>query len=98
VRHGIEPSEKAGVIEIRIMRADNRLTISIRDTGPGLAGDKSDGSAAQNGIGIPNTRARLESLYPGQHHFSVDNAPAGGCVAKLEIPFHSSPSDDRPTT
>ena len=89
VRHGIEPGIARGTIEINVRHTGETLCLSIRDTGVGLAGEAAGG--AQNGIGIANTRARLQSLYPGRHHFVVRNAAAGGCVAELEIPFHTEP-------
>jgi hypothetical protein len=89
VRHGIEPGTARGTIEINVRHTGETLCLSIRDTGVGLAEEAAGG--AQNGIGIANTRARLQSLYPGRHHFVVRNAAAGGCVAELEIPFHTEP-------
>ncbi|MDR3378030.1 MAG: sensor histidine kinase [Verrucomicrobiae bacterium] len=88
VRHGIEPGTARGTIEIGVRRAGETLFISIRDTGVGL-GEEPTSVGTQNGIGIANTRARLESLYPGQHHFVVRNSAAGGCVAELEFPYHT---------
>ena len=91
VRHGIEPGLAPGTIEITVRHSGGMLSISIRDSGVGLAEGNATASASQNGIGIANTRARLQNLYPGQHHFAVRNAAAGGCVAELEIPFHTAP-------
>jgi len=89
IRHGIEPGAARGTIEISVRLASETLCIAIRDTGAGLAGDAPE-AGPQKGIGIANTRARLESLYPGQHHFVVRNSAAGGCVVELEIPFHTA--------
>jgi hypothetical protein len=90
IRHGIEPGLSPGTIEISAWRAADRLMISLRDTGVGLTNDIAK-TSTQNGIGIANTKARLQSLYPGQHRFSVRNASGGGCVAELEMPFHTKP-------
>jgi len=87
VRHGIEPAAAGGTIEISVRHDGQMLLILIRDSGVGLAAEPS----APGGIGIANTRARLASLYPGWHHFAVRNSAAGGCVAELEIPFHTEP-------
>jgi LytS/YehU family sensor histidine kinase len=96
IRHGIEPEDAPGTLEIAARRAGDRLIIIIHDSGVGLAGETSASRSKSNGIGIPNTRARLQSLYPNAHSFAVRNSPAGGCVAELEIPFHTEPLPGHP--
>jgi two-component sensor histidine kinase len=89
LKHGIEPGTSPGTIEIRTNRDGDRLLLSVSDSGVGL-GNASE-SPTTNGIGISNTKARLESLYPGQYRFSVRNRPEKGCIAEVEIPFHTEP-------
>jgi anti-sigma regulatory factor (Ser/Thr protein kinase) len=89
IRHGIEPKSSPGTVEIHAARAAQQLVISISDTGVGLSATAETGTSG--GIGLSNTRARLQSLYPGQHVFSVQNRSDGGCVAELRIPFHTAP-------
>lgn len=93
VRHAIEPRAARGHLDIRARRRDGRLRLEVADDGPGLgpagpgdingAGIPSTGS----GIGLANTRARLEQLYGKGHRFTLANAPAGGLVVTLEIPY-----------
>jgi hypothetical protein len=90
IRHGIEPALSPGTIEIRAERAGGLLSISIEDTGKGLGDDVFEKSA-QKGIGLANTRARLQSHYPDRHRFSIRKAPGGGCLVELEVPFHTEP-------
>ena len=91
VRHGIEPDVSPGTIEIKAWCAKGALTVTIRDSGVGLAEKERAGLTTQNGIGIANTKGRLQSLYSGQYRFSVRNATGRGCIAELEIPFHTEP-------
>jgi two-component system LytT family sensor kinase len=93
VRHAIEPRAAAGRLEIRARRHDGRLTLQVADDGPGIATNGHgaiDGAAIPvtgSGIGLANTRARLEQLYGAGHRFTLANAAEGGLVVTLEIPY-----------
>jgi signal transduction histidine kinase len=60
------------------------LRIEVKDNGPGLTQVTSPGNLKQ-GVGLANTRARLERLYGSNHVFELANE-AGGFVVTLEIP------------
>ncbi len=88
IRHGIEPQVAPGVVMISARRAGDSLYVTITDTGVGLPGPGGKVTPPVEGIGLANTRERLQSLYPGRHQFRLRNATGGGCVAELTIPFH----------
>jgi hypothetical protein len=48
------------------------------------------GTQQRERIGIANTRARLEQLYPSAHRFEMNNLPEGGLCVRMEIPWRSS--------
>ena len=83
IRHGIAMRSAAGRVAIRGRRAGDRLTLVVWDDGPGIP----DGTALREGIGLTNTRARLDQFYGGDHRFELRNAAAGGLEVHLEIPF-----------
>jgi sensor histidine kinase YesM len=88
VRHGIAMLSSAGKIEISAARQDGMLELRVRDDGPGLP----DGGAVfKEGIGLANTRARLEQLYGLEHRFEMSNADGGGLLVTLAMPFQSAP-------
>jgi len=89
IRHGIEPKVSPGMIGIRAERVGELLRLTILDSGVGLPETALAEPRPAGGIGLANTRARLQSLYPARHRFTLRNAPAGGCVVELEIPFHT---------
>jgi two-component system, LytTR family, sensor kinase len=86
LRHGLAQRSAPGHLEISAKRYNGSLRIQVRDNGPGLAAVKGPGSGVREGLGLSNTRARLEQLYGGAHRFSIEDAPGGGMVVTLEIP------------
>src|SRR6185436_14330796 len=84
IRHGIAPHSRAGRISIRAAREGTRLVIEVRDSGDGLPADRL--LALNRGVGLDNTRARLEHLYPSAHQFTFSNVDGGFSVTVI-IPF-----------
>jgi sensor histidine kinase YesM len=85
IRHGVDASRETGLIEIRARREDGRLRMEVRDDGPGFSDTRrADG---REGVGLSNTRQRLERLYGRDHLFEIGNAPGRGALAVLEIPY-----------
>lgn len=85
IRHGIEPHLQAGQLLVAAHRVGDRLELLVRDDGPGngVAGSTS----TRPGIGLTNTRARLERLYDGDYRLDVGRASGGGHEARVELPF-----------
>jgi LytS/YehU family sensor histidine kinase len=80
IRHGIARRIAAGRIEIAAARRNGRLQLTVRDDGPGVA------AGARDGIGLSNTRARLQQQYGARHTFALASHGDGGTVVSLEIP------------
>lgn len=90
IRHGIAPRAAPGKIEIHARRNNGTLNLEVRDNGRGLM---LDGEAKlKEGLGLSNTRARLEQLYGPSHHFDLENGRDGGLIVSLSIPFAESDS------
>lgn len=80
VRHGIANVSQPGQISIETKATDHSLQLKIRDTGPGMKAD------FREGIGLNNTRRRLEQIYGRDHRFEMENEPTGGLTVSIEIP------------
>ena len=86
IRHGIAPRPEGGWLALTATRAGAMLQIELRDDGPGLQ----PSGARREGIGVANTRARLAQLYGNHQSFELVNAPEGGLVVTMILPFHTA--------
>jgi sensor histidine kinase YesM len=87
IRHGIAPRSAPGWIEIRATHDDRMLHLQVRDNGPGLPPDLE--AEMKEGVGLANTRARLEQLYGAAQRFDLNNAAEGGLIVSLTLPFRT---------
>ena len=72
IRHGISKLATGGAIEVAAWRSGEQLRLRVRDNGLGLPpGWTFD---THTGIGLGNTRARLEHLY-GKGGYSIEIGP-----------------------
>lgn len=87
IRHGIGRSSAAGRLRISATRVGGELELKVQDDGPGLPADAIEG----RGIGLANTRARLQRLYGDAARLTVENGEQGGAVAVMVVPYHLAP-------
>jgi LytS/YehU family sensor histidine kinase len=84
VRHGVGAS--TGRVAVVVERLGASLRMVVTDSGDAAPRDRDS-----HGIGLSNTRARLERLYGGVHRFELAQT-AAGTSAIIEIPLHHAPS------
>lgn len=73
IKHGLSSLIEGGTITLRIKRKEEKLFFEISDTGIGVE-DKE--AVFNKGIGLTNTKLRLEKLYQSTIQLS-DNSPRG---------------------
>ena len=90
IKHGVAPKPGDGLVQIASRRRDDTLWVEVSDNGVGLTA----GARAQlrNGVGLSNTRDRLECLYGPAHRIEFSDGSKGLAV-RLEIPFHRVPHE-----
>ena len=66
------------------------LRIRLCDDGPGLQPTGAGEPRRREGIGVANTRARLAQLYGNEQSFEMTNAPEGGLVVLMSVPFRTA--------
>lgn len=83
VRHGVSAVSRAGRVEVTARCDGSRLTIVVRDDGPGIAARPAHPGS---GTGLRNTRERLAQLYGDAGRLHIAAAEGGGTVVTLELP------------
>ena len=84
VIHGISADTGACRVTISAAREGTSLRLDVRDTGPGFA---ATGSRRGEGIGLVNTRERLQQLYGQEQRIDCFDAVGGGACVVISIPF-----------
>jgi two-component system, LytTR family, sensor kinase len=87
IKHGIARRVAPGSIDISARGEDGRLHLRVADDGPGLAAGADAQDVFARGVGLSNTRARLDRLYGADYRFELANVPGGGLAVALEIPL-----------
>lgn len=85
LRHGLGPVSRPGIVEVSARRRDHTLCLEVRDNGCGLPKDRPQ----SDGIGLSNTRARLQHLHGDRHRLIIEDRPDGGVRVVVELPLQT---------
>ena len=89
VKYGFSPTIGPGEISIECRVRSGNVEIFVSDTGPGFPDNKVQSGT---GVGLSNTRARLEQLYGGRYLLELVNRPQGGAQVRLRFPYTPAPA------
>jgi signal transduction histidine kinase len=81
VRHGIDPSEQGGRIDVSVRVDENRCHVRVTDSGVGLRA-----AGAGLGTGLTALRERLQLAFGANAHLNVSGQQPGGVSAELTFP------------
>lgn len=95
IRHGIDPAEDGGRIEVGVRRVGERVLVRVADSGIGLpatgTGRSRPGEPAAGGTGLANLRERLALAYGGDATLTLAARAPRGTVATLDLPATPAP-------
>jgi len=83
IRHGIAHCESNGLVEASAVRKGDELHVWVRDTGAGLNSTQQPG----HGIGLKNTRDRLDHFYQDGYQMRAQPLSTGGFEVAITIPY-----------
>ena len=85
IKYAVEPNKQGGEIGIQTHKVGERLQIMVIDNGKERKGEVREGL----GIGMANTKARLDAMFSGDYEFSISENKFGGTTVTVGFPFVS---------
>jgi hypothetical protein len=87
VRHGIDPGEEGGHIDVQVEVRDGRCHVRVADTGVGL-----QGTVTGLGTGLSTLRERLALAFRGDTHLRLTGQEPHGVIAEIDFPAREAAS------
>jgi LytS/YehU family sensor histidine kinase len=91
--HGLSKLDRDGLIAIDVRRDNEKLAISVINSGRGLRPGSSNG-AGRRGVGLANVKDRLRLHYGDGQAFTIEELAHGKVRVALTLPLQFS---ERPT-
>ena len=85
IKHGLEPNPDGGKISVMARLENERLRLTVSDTGLGLGHST---AKAGGGVGLDNIRQRLRAIFANDARLTVAENVPHGFVAVIDIPLH----------
>jgi signal transduction histidine kinase len=82
IKHGLDPQPQGGSVEVRARASDDMLTLTVADTGAGVAPQNMG-----TGSGLANIRERLRLAHGERGHLALRLNQPHGLVAELRLPL-----------
>jgi len=89
ISHGVAQLRRGGTVTVQARRQGAQLQLSVRNDGPPVTQTSRDG-----GLGLVNTRARLQALYGSEHRLELRALAAGGSELTIELPWRDAAVDE----
>ena len=87
IRHGIDPGEDGGTIEIRVIIRHQRCHIEVRDDGVGL-----QSSSSSTGTGLTTLRERLQLFFHSDAELLMNEVSPHGLRVEVNFPVQIQPT------
>lgn len=95
MKHAVAKVGGRGRIDVHARRGGDSLILTVSDTGGGANSDdppEVELARGGAGVGLANTRARLQELYGSEQRFELQPTPEGGTIAEIILPYRAAPA------
>jgi signal transduction histidine kinase len=83
IKHGINRNPGPGILEITARRMNGWVRLGVRDNGVGFGSE----GASPEGVGLANTRARLQNVHGDRYRLDLTKRDDGGMQVTIDFPF-----------
>jgi two-component system, LytTR family, sensor kinase len=90
MKHAVSRTAAPSRIDVVARRNGESLVLTVRDTGAGEDDNGSAGGEQGTGIGLRNTRARLEAIYGDDFSLDLARRDSAGTDATIRLPYHTA--------
>lgn len=94
IKYAVTPQEEGADISVEVKRQQNRVLITVSDTGPGADGQYKQRAAESTGVGLANIRDRLAQAYGEDQRFETQSEITGGFRVFIEIPYQTAEAEE----
>ncbi len=91
IKHGVEVRRVGGLIRLQARTIGDFLEISVSDSGRGIGATLSN--VANGGIGLTNTKSRLQQSFGNRHSLTIGTGSEGGCTVVMSFPMTRTAND-----
>ena len=89
IKHGLEPKPEGGHLRVAARIEHGKLIVEVADTGMGFGRAGTSGT----GVGLANTRERLQLLYGNKGSLTVaENQPCGTLI-RISVPYRTNEAE-----
>jgi two-component system LytT family sensor kinase len=89
IRHTVERTNRPGTVHVSAAIEGDELHVGVRDNGPGFAA-MSERPSGVVGLGLANTRRRLEQLHGARQRLELLDIKGNGALVRVVIPFRTA--------
>jgi two-component system LytT family sensor kinase len=87
LRHGLAEGPGRGTVQVSARRQADTVTIDVVDDGPGYDRARAD---TGRGVGLRNTQARLDGLFPDHRCLEITPLATRGTRVRLVLPYRAT--------
>ena len=88
IKYAIAVQEQGGAITVNVTKFGRDLLVELTDNGPG-AEIKNGNLFREHGVGLANSRERLQALYGNEFSLVISNNEPNGVKVNIRMPFET---------